>query len=111
MNTIIQPSNAGQENLPSRFGYSSRLTPEQVFLLRNEFVNSPAFWTALRSFVRINQTQFALALGVSRVLVSKWERGVSQPVPRQVAQAQAYLESLLQQRLVEILDAAEKRYR
>ena len=87
------------------------MTPEQVFLLRNELFNSPAFWPALRSFVRITQTHFALALGVSRQLVSKWERGVSQPIPRQVAQAQAYLESLLQQRLVEILDAAEKRYR
>ncbi len=65
----------------------------------------------LLSAVGINQTQFARALGVSRQLVSKWERGVSQPIPRQVAQAQAYLESLLQQRLVEVLDAAEKRYR
>ena len=68
----------------------------------NELLTSPRFWSVVRKFVGLNQTQFSKELGVSRNAVSNWETESSTPSRQHTLKAQVVLERHLQATLTQM---------
>lgn len=73
----------------------------------NELLSSPRFWSVVRKFVRLNQTQFSKELGVSRNAVSNWETETCMPTRAHIIRAQVILEKHLQETLAQMREKLE----
>ena len=84
-------------------------TNTDVFFL-NELLSSPRFWSTVRKFVGLNQTQFSKELGVSRNAVSNWETETSVPTRSHIVKAQIILEKHLQNTLARMREKLENEF-
>lgn len=92
MPVLLPPAVRAIDRLRAVFARETRITP--------------GFITALREAMHLSQTQFGAKLGVSKITVSRWERGRMRPGPEMHA---AILKLQDQARSEGVIIDAEKR--